>query len=519
MSNYYLDDNGLTYFIEKLYDIFATQKMVQNEVALINGDVENVTDPFNLIKTGKIYTTKVWHYNSNSTSDCVKMDDNEGLVCNPSTNLIEGVDDYASIPLFQWFNCNYVRDRWGCARLTYLEGEEGYTTSGAVDVGVISPMMYIKYTDTTDYELWQVSDTQHDNSWVPWIEGVTKDNHGNTLVLPYYIGSKYYSGIASDGLLRSQPGLAPDNTPTYENMITNYQRKGAGYWGAGSEMAAFFIIMNYIKYGTKNSQYYNAGCTNYNYNYIATAANSNVEGVTLSKANADTLVVGSNVIITNTNSRTPPSYFALNAKITSIEDIANSNNAFVTIDNGGTKFSTTSSKTRLMTMPWISGSTDNVIGKHDGAIYSNSSGKYPCRIQGREYAVGGGCLLSNIVSEYDSSTTKRKIYVAERGVSHSTDTSVIPETYTLIGTSPASDVNHRSTGDVTIDLATGGIYPSAYASSDSQGFQDGTYYTTNTGYSIYYTIGGIGATNSSGVGHINWQNDFVANAWHYLSRD
>ena len=155
------------------------------------------------------------------------MDDNEGLVCSPFTATSDGVDDYENIPLFMWWNCNYERDPYGCAWLTYMEDEQGYTTSGAVDVGVIQMMMYLKLTETNDYYILSISDTQHEG-YVPWVEGVTK-KQGRTIVLPYYIGSKYYSGTASDGKPRSQPGLAPIRNVSYSNMITNYQTKGPGY--------------------------------------------------------------------------------------------------------------------------------------------------------------------------------------------------------------------------------------------------------------------------------------------------
>ena len=114
------------------------------------------------------------------------------------------------------------------------------------------------------------------------MEGVTKDSSGNTLVLPYYIGSKYFSGVASDNKRRSQPGLAPASD-SHNSIITNYQAKGAGYWGAGAEVMTFHILMNYIKYGTKNSQAYNAGCLNYNCQYPATVTEADVERIIISK--------------------------------------------------------------------------------------------------------------------------------------------------------------------------------------------------------------------------------------------
>lgn len=52
-------------------------------------------------------------------------------------------------------------------------------------------------------------------------------------------------------------------------MITDYQEKGEGYWGAGAYRNVFQIIFNAIKGNTKNSQNLYAGVTNWNIQYEA----------------------------------------------------------------------------------------------------------------------------------------------------------------------------------------------------------------------------------------------------------
>lgn len=56
---------------------------------------------FKLPRTGKVYTVKIPRFATNPTVNCEKLDDNVGLVCEPSTDTIEGQDDYADIPLFK----------------------------------------------------------------------------------------------------------------------------------------------------------------------------------------------------------------------------------------------------------------------------------------------------------------------------------------------------------------------------------------------------------------------------------
>lgn len=524
----YLDEDGLRYLISQLYDIFSTKDNLRKEICLLekNYDSIPIVDALKINKTGKIYTAKVWKSSANPTSDCVKMDDNVGLQCVPSTDTVEGIDDYANIPLFTWRNCNYVRDSYGCARLTYLEGEDGYSTSGSADVGVISPMMFIKHTEETDYDLWSISDTQHDNTWVPWYEGITYDESGNTIVLPYYIGSKYYSGYASDNKLRSQPGLTPAAT-NYQIIYTEYPKKGAGYWGAGAERNLFHILMSYIKYGTKHSQSYCTGCCNYDHQYNASIVSEDANTYfPLTKVQASNLVVGSSVSIgygsTSADRGTAATYsICENAKILSITDL-DENNSAVYLDVGtpfNTQDNSSDAHILLSTVPYKSGSTDTVIGHHDGSLGSNSDMKHPYRIQGREYAIGGGYVFSNYLSEYDSTNNVRIVYVAPRGVDHSNMADTVRSTYTNVGAIPGYSGNSYNIGDLTIDLETGSYYPSSSVSTDEQGFCDKAFYIRSNLVGQSYTLGSLTRADYGGQAYFNTSTKITQNYWYYFSAD
>ena len=168
-------------------------------------------------------------------------------------------------PSLRVVNVNYVRDADGTARPIAIEGSSDYKTEGAVDVGVMQMSFWWKWdTSNAEYDLITISDLPHPELGLkPWTECTKADG----TVLPWCIGSKYISGTASDGKLRSQPGLKPARNQSHNNMITNYQSKGAGYWGAGAERNTFQIIFNLIKGATKSSQSLFAGCTSYNYQY------------------------------------------------------------------------------------------------------------------------------------------------------------------------------------------------------------------------------------------------------------
>ena len=425
-----------------------------------------------LRRTGKVYQTKLWKYAANPTSTGEKLLDNAGLVFEPSTDTAEGQDDYADIPLFQWVNCNYVRDDDGAARPIAIEGMDNYKTSGAVDVGAMQMSFWWNWDATPeDHVLVTVSDTPHPElGLVPWPECVKADG----TVLPWCIGSKYISGEASDGLLRSQPGLLPALFQSHNNMITNYQLKGPGYWGAGAVRNLWQILWIAIKGATKNSQSLFYGCANYDYRYAVAAATTGQTYVTLAEQQAANLVVGSCVCI-----GTGPEEGGANLDrgqaymrdIVSLARISKIEGANVFLDYDAFDAPTGA---YLSTMPWSSGTTDAVRGHHDGSATNNTNGKHPYRVQGREYAIGAYTVAADTVA-YLLEDNSRDVYVAPRGVPHSPTWATIQSTYTLVGNIPAYNDGTATDyyiGDINVDATLGAWNPSSESSSSAQGFTD-----------------------------------------------
>lgn len=427
-----------------------------------------------LRRTGKVYQTKLWKYAANPTSTGEKLLDNAGLVFEPSTDTAEGQDDYADIPLFQWVNCNYVRDDDGAARPIAIEGMDNYKTSGAVDVGAMQMSFWWNWDATPeDHVLVTVSDTPHPElGLMAWPECVKADG----TVLPWCIGSKYISGTASDGLLRSQPGLLPALFQSHNGMITNYQLKGPGYWGAGAVRNLWQILWIAIKGATKNSQSLFYGCANYNYQYAVAAATTGQTYVTLSEQQAANLIVGNCVCIgtgpeEGVNLDRGQAYMRDIVSLARISKIEGTN---VFLDHDAFDAPTGA---YLSTMPWSSGTTDAVRGHHDGSATSNTDGKHPYRVQGREYAIGAYTVAADTVA-YLLEDNSRDVYVAPRGVPHSPTWATIQSTYTLVGNIPAYNDGTATDyyiGDIDVDAALGAWNPSSEGSSSAQGFADRYY--------------------------------------------
>ena len=494
-------------------------------------------------RTGKVYQTKLWKFATNPTSTGVKQLDNEGLVFEPSTDTEEGQDDYLNgqHSLFEWCHVNYIRDADGTARPTAIEGTADYKTSGSVDVGAMQMSFWFSWdTSNAEYDLITISDLPHtDLGLKPWPECEKADG----TVVPWCIGSAYVSGEASDGLLRSQPNLKPARNQSHNSMITDYQEKGAGYWGAGAVRNTFQFVFNAIKGNTKNSQTLYQGCTNYSLQYKAAVQSAEFHTYfPVTNSQAENLVVGSFVSVgyagnndgfeNRDRSQASVHAYADDVKILSIETLDGSNMAVYLDIPEESAFNTQphiytedfSAPIILSTMHWWSGSTDSVKGRHDGSLGSNTDGKHPYRVQGREYAVGGYIVASDTVMDIQADYTK-KVLVAPKGVAHSSSDATIRSTYTEIGKIPAAAAGNNADwwiGDFGLSTDVGGWWPSTEGSGSSQGTGDRCYaggadVTSGTREYLQGGLLGDGSNAGSSALHcgrwLGWSN------WYFLACD
>ena len=164
-----------------------------------------------------------------------------------------------------------------------------------------------------------------------------------------------------------------------------------------------------------------------------------------------------------------------------------------------------------------------VIGKHDGSFGSNTDGKHPYRVQGREYAVGGYMVASDTVMDFQSDYGK-KVYVAPKGVAHSSSDAMIRNTYTYVGTIPANPDGNGSdfwVGDIAVDVDTGAWFPSAKGSSNSQGFADMVYAggKTTSGIREYLQGGFLWHGSSAGSAYVSCWFRLGGASWDFLGCD
>ena len=465
----------------------AAQTVADNVSGIID---EKILEAFfGSMRNGKIYQTELYLSATNPTSNGTKTLANAGKVCEPSTDTVEGQDDYEGIGIFTWFNCNYVTNEYGRKVPTAVEGwGNGFKNDGSVDVGVIAMTPYWNVEEKDGKQIWTLSDTPNDEYGLVGWETAKKED-GN--FAPYVVHSKYVSGIGTDGLLRSFKNSKPARNQGYNNMITNYQKKGKGYWGGGKERNLYRILYQVIKYATKNEQTIFQGTTNYNFQYAAAVQRDTKETYfPVTNAQAANIIVGAYVSVgygsvsgSNVNNDRGVGTihkYADDVKVLRIEDLDENNKAvYLDVEEGFTTTPVAISDTvnapiTMSSMHWWSGSTDKVIGKHDGSLTSNTDGKHPYRVMGIEDAVGGYIVYADSVMVFKEDYSK-DVYIARRGTKHVTDEATIKSTYKLIGNIPANDGADFWIGDIGVDTETCAWFVKAVGSSDRQGWGDRCY--------------------------------------------
>lgn len=478
--------------------------------------ISSLSDFFELQATTDVYQTKVWNSAYNPSPTCEKLGANAGLVCEPSTDTTEGRDDYANKVEFMWWYCNYEYDENGNKIVTAIEGDDNYTESGIVDVGVIGMTFYYKFDlSNANYQLLSWSTSPNDSlNLVPYDYSVMHDG----TVRPYYVISAFPSVKGTDGLLHSQPNGKMERAQSHNNMITNYAKKGENVTGARASRQTFQYIFNLIKYGMKNSQSMYAGVTNWNFQYSAAVQRTTkLTYFPVTASQAASLEVGcyvsvgygvnNNGSVNNDRGNATIHKYADDVKILRIEDMDDGNKAvYLDIDTG---FDTTpvaltdtlNAPIVMSSMHMWTGETKKVIGKHDGSAVSNTSGRHSYRVQGVEYALGAYFVASDVVMVFKSDHSK-DVYVAPRGVKHSTSEATIKSTYKLIGNIPNSGNGADFwIGDITVDEETGAWFPSSIISSGSQGMCDRLYAggAQTSGTREYLQGGGVWGGSYAGV--------------------
>lgn len=498
-------------------------KQIQN-ITAAGGGIENaLSNFFALRRTGKVYTTRIYKYDTSTSPTGVKMNDNEGLVRKPSTNTVIGQDDYREIGVFMHFPCNFTVDNKGFNHVTALQGQPDFKKTGKVDVGEVTMSAWVGITDNPEYVDYHYSDSPNEALGLrPMGESINPDG----TISPFMIHGKYGAGdidgvpYSSVGLILANGSQKGGKPVSYTGLIAYMRKKGSMYVGTTNWDLFYKQLMMIILYATTNSRSVMTGCNSYTSQEMATVAETGVTRVILPKAKANNYIVGSYVSVgdigSNTNKDRYYAYMhnlAYDVKILKIEPVDDTNSA-IYLDTE--PFNTTLT-TCISTMPWRTGSTDSVLGS-DGSPFSNTDNKNPFKIQGIETGYGAYEVLSNVFMDIvtdEDGTPKRDVYICMDASLLTTDMNAAKTRYKKVAAQVTyTAASWKYISKCFVDPALGIMVPTETKAGSTTGFCNGLYTDSGTsgqrewlslGTLYYGTLYGLWLLYADiGVGRAYW---------------
>lgn len=522
--------NVQTAAAESVKNIETVGKAQIDAIKEAGGGIEQaLSNYFALRRNGLVFTTKIYKYATSTSPVGVKMNANENMVCEPSVGRAKGRDDYERYGLFHHFTCNFSVDENGFNHVDALEGQTGFTKYGKVQVGEVTMSAWFGIEDTADAVLYHYSDSQTELTPRPMKESINPDG----TLSPFMIHAKYAAGDI-DGMPYSSKGLAPangcqaaqaKNPISYAGMITYMHKLGGHYCGTTSWDLFYRQLMMIIRYATTHSQSIMAGCTSYSFQNMNLVEETGVMRVVLTKAQAANYVVGSYVSIGELGAETNKDRYyeymhnlAYSVQITKIEDVDDTN-AAIYVD-APEAFDTTPT-TCISTMPWHTGSTDEVAGS-DGSPNSNTNGKNPYKIQGIETCIGAYEVLGNVVMDIVTGADgnpARDVYVCQDASTLSSSIATIRTNYRKAAAQVAyTAASWKYISEETTDMDLGVMIPTGVAAGSTTGFADGLYTDTITsGQREWLALGYLGAGTHAGLWLLNASSGWSLASWDIVS--
>lgn len=479
---------------------------------------------FAMQRTGKKYTVRFPLWETSQVATGEKLDDNEGLIMEPSTLTEKGRDDYETIPLFRTYDCN-VEKIDGKLKITAMKGDIGFNPKEK-DTFVLGMPYYHKAWEQDGYLYYSRSDTPHEG-YVLCPEARKTDGMRN-----FCLYGKYVAGRNSQGTLGAYYGVNPTrNLPSYNNNITEAKKRGDEYCFGSSYDYAYIQTTFLLKYANKNWNNVLGGCFAYNYQYLVSVPESNAKRVVLKKSEADKFLIRSCVIVGDSGDAgkapdrgaTVAYNLCDSAKILDIVEVDAENKALV-LDIASNI--TTTATTWVSTIHWESGFSDGILGR-DGCPCQTksqiSSILYPSVIQGIELMVGGYEVPGNTFMDIVDGLT-RDVYVCTDSTKLTTNVTTAKETYVKLAKQMTVERNNEWNygTEIFIDTENGmNIITKAGASGSgtNTGFCDGIFFdATTSGQREFLLLGNLGNWGSGGAFCAYCFNGLGNTWWYILAR-
>lgn len=508
---------------------------------------------FALQRTGKIYTVKFPKWETSHISTGEKLDANAGLVCEPSTKTIKGQNDYANIPLFKTYDVNAYVDDEGVRHVTAIKGDKDFKDEGKVDVFVLGMSYYEKVWEDDQYWYYSRTDSPREGYTIAR-ECINRDGS----IQAFALYAKYVSGFidkvpySSKGLI---PGRTYSSTPlpsedsfsannSYNNMITNYHKKGNFYCGGMTCDYKYILSTFYLKYATLNTQSIMYGCASNNFQYKASIQSEDKNTYfPVTKSQATQIEIGSSVsvgyqskfssTITVDRAYSNTHRYADNVKVLKKEDIDDNNVAiYLDIDEPFNTIPITiadgvESEIYISSMHWQSGFSDDVLDR-DGCPCETKAqlinGKFPMVIQGIEIMVGGYETYANAFMDIVDAAGKREVYIQNDASQLTTNMTTAKTTYkkSPYAIQPTKLNSWNYITRIDFDLENGTFVQTNIGqdgSSTTTGFADGVYVdNASSGQREFLGFGNLGHGSSAGLSCLLASLGVGSAGWYVLAR-
>ena len=505
---------------------------------------------FALQRTGKVYTVKFPLWKTSHTPEAEKLDDNAGLVLEPSTKTFRGRNDYKDIPLFKTYDVNAYVDNDGVRHVTAIKGDRNFKDTGKNDVFVLGMSYYEKTWSDDQYWYYSRTDMPKEG-YTAARECINRDG----TVQPYTLCAKYVSSMI-DGVYYSTKGRSParacsnakgnvtsvDNS--YYGLINNCKKKGKFYSGGLMSDYRSILTSQQLMLGTTTPKTKIWGCSTYS--YITPASIKSADKHTyfpVPKSQADNYPIGAGVSVgyNHLNGNGSTSYdrayseihaYANDVKILRKESL-DDNNVAIYLDVKE-PFSTmpvqlndtVSSDIFLTSMHWQSGFSDNVLDRYGCPCEDKSgltNGKYPMVWQGIELMVGGFEVFSNAFMDIVNLTT-RDIYLTNDATKLTTDDATAKTTYKKLPYQMSVTKNNRwnYVTEIKLDLENGAFVQTQSGqdgSSSATGFGDAIYFDGATsGTREFLALGALYSWSYAGLAYCNGDGWLSSANWSILAR-
>lgn len=447
--------------------------------------VSNVREYFDAHRDGRTYGVRFPLYSFSNSPDGVKVGDNAGLTVVPSSNYRAGRDDYAGLSAFRVFDANVTVADDGTPVVKAIKGLAGnYAKDGSNgDVFVITTPGFYRFEFDTQYVTIWYSDTQYDG-YSPMPGALLPDGS----LRPCMAYAKYplsnYGGKAA-----SVSGQIPASM-SEQGSVAVTTSKGKGYSGKTSADTFYMQLMHMLKYAAKDIERYLGGDFNGSGQVKVSKAETNVTRALVKATDAAGIDLGSYVSIgTGTDRGDNKTGEAAACRKVISKTVVDA--ATTAINVSGAAFTTTTAM-HVTQMPYLTGSTDGVLG-NDGIPREDVSKTHqPIRLQGIElfagaYETEGDIILKNVKDS---------------------DTSGHTEVWKVFDTTKASGTA------ITADYVYVGDFPKVTDKTDNQ-WQWQTDFTEKHGFLLPT---GVGATSTSGLTDALLINPITSPGLHELLR-